>query len=297
MISIPILMFAAVTGCHPVAGNRIVGSDLAAASPAFAAIAPEFVVGNAPQPGARRFIEPDELARIARTASIEGPKFDPVCFERVVEPLDPARVVEAIRKSLALPQAEVQLLDMSRFPAPRGELVFPREAVPQPSTGDSGIWNGYVDYPGGRFSIWANVQVRAPVRRLVAAADLKQGQLVAAGDVRVEDATEFPRRSAALDSAAAAIGQVTRRSIRAGSPLFAADLTQPNDIERGQTVVVEVRSGAAVLKLEATAMSAGRRGDLVALRNAASGKTFQARVEDPGRAVLELVPYESEIPQ
>jgi len=294
---IPILMLAAAVQCHVVTGDRILGSDLAAASPLLASLPPGLTIGNAPQPGARRFFEAEELARIARNSGITGSGFETVCLERLTEPLAPARIIEAMRKTLGVPGAEIEILDQSKFPVPRGELVFPRELLPQPGSGDSAIWNGYVDYSGGRFTVWASVRLRVPAHRVVAVYDLKQGHLVTPEDVRSEEAMEFPPRVASLTSAAAATGQEARRFIRAGTPLLATDLVQPNDIERGQTVTVEVRSGAAVLRMEATAVTAGRRGDTVALRNSTSGKTFQARVEEPGRAVLELLPSETEVPQ
>src|SRR5690349_3436380 len=100
---IPILLFAAAAAaCHPVAGDRIFGSDLAAASPPFAAIAPETVIGNAPLPGARRFFEVGELVRIAQANHLDSSAIVPLCLERETAPLDAASVMAAMRKSLGL---------------------------------------------------------------------------------------------------------------------------------------------------------------------------------------------------
>ena len=127
---------------------------------------------------------------------------------------------------------------------------------------------------------------RVPVRRVVAASDLRMGKPVPAEDVRVEDATDFPRRVAALTEVSKAVGKIPRHPIRAGAPLLANDLDEPNDVDRGQTVLVEVHSGAAVLKLEATAESSGRRGDMVLLRNTSSGRSFRAQVIEKGRVAV-----------
>jgi flagella basal body P-ring formation protein FlgA len=295
---IHILLLAAVAlDCHTVAGDRILGSDLAAASPVFSAIAPDAAIGNAPQPGARRIFEIDELARIVRAQGLTGVPAGSLCFERFAAPLDPVLVHAAIEKSLAIPEAELTILEVSKFAVPRGELVFPREALPQPGTGDSGMWSGYVAYTGGRFPIWASVRIHVKTRHLVAAHDLTPGHPLAPEDVRVEEAADFPRRVLPLDSADAAIGRVVRRSMRAGTPLMALDLTEPEAVERGQTVSVEVRSGAAVLRLEATAEMSGHRGDTISLRNLASGKIFRARIEERGRAIVDLPPSEVEIAQ
>jgi hypothetical protein len=59
------------------------------------------------------------------------------------------------------------------------------------------------------------------------------------------------------------------------------------DVHRGERVSVEVTSGAAVLRLQADAESAGRAGDAVLIRNPESGKIFQARVEGKGKVVVQ----------
>lgn len=295
MIVIPILLALALD-CHPVAGDRIVGSDLAAASAAFTGIPAEVVIGNAPLPGARRFLSVVELSRIARSHSLSEEGLEPICLERVTEPLDPAKALVAMTNSLAIPGAEIQILELSRFPTPPGEVTFPRETLPQPGLNDTAVWKGYVTHSGGRAAIWANVRIAVKSSRVVAAANLQAGHLLSASDVRVEEFSGFPRRAPAMIDKDEAIGRAARRAIRAGAPLFAADLTEPNDIERGQTVRVEVRSGGAFLKLEATAESAGRRGDTIPFRNLSSGKIFRARVQEKGRAVLEF-PSETEVPQ
>jgi flagella basal body P-ring formation protein FlgA len=295
MILIPILLALALD-CHPVAGDRILGSDLAAASAAFAGIPAATIIGNAPLPGARRFLSAVELSRIARANSLSDEGLEPICLERLTEALDPAKAMEAMTKSLAIPDGEIEILELSRFATPRGEVIFPRETLPQPGPNETAIWKGYVSHSAGRAAIWANVRIAVKSQRVVAAANLQAGHLLSAGDVRVEEFSGFPRRTAAMTDVEEAIGRAARRAIRAGAPLFAADLTEPNDVERGQTVRVEVRSGGAVLKLEATAESAGRRGDTIPLRNLSSGKIFRARVQEKGLAVLEF-PSETESPK
>jgi hypothetical protein len=61
----------------------------------------------------------------------------------------------------------------------------------------------------------------------------------------------------------------------------------PAEINRGDLVEVEVRSGAARLLLRARSEADGRVGETIPLRNPSSNKVFQARVEGKGRALLE----------
>jgi flagella basal body P-ring formation protein FlgA len=82
------------------------------------------------------------------------------------------------------------------------------------------------------------------------------------------------------------VGKIPRRPISAGSVISAALLEDPKDVERGQMVEVEVRSGAARLKLEGRAQSAGRTGDAIRVRNLGTGKSFSAHVSAKGQVVL-----------
>jgi hypothetical protein len=61
----------------------------------------------------------------------------------------------------------------------------------------------------------------------------------------------------------------------------------PLEVERGDAVEVEVRSGAALLRFDALAESGGRAGDLVFLRNPESRARFSARVVARGKVVVD----------
>ena len=73
-----------------------------------------------------------------------------------------------------------------------------------------------------------------------------------------------------------------RRRFQAGEPLNASGLTLPNVVERGETVTVEVRDGAAYLRFEAKAENAGRVGDSIDIINPANKRRFRAKVVGKG---------------
>jgi flagella basal body P-ring formation protein FlgA len=281
-----LMLSAAVPECHSLGHGRILGSDLATASALFAAVPPDLVIGNAPLPGARRFFEPAELIRIAKANHLEIADLTPLCFERSTAVLDPELVKAAMRKSLGAVSATIEILAISKYPAPQGELLFPRDSLMQPASGDSAVWNGYVAYDGGRFPVWARLRLTTLQSRLVSVVEMTPGHIVEATDLQVEEANEFPRRLPTITTVEAAVGLVARRAIPAGSVLTATMLEVPNDVVRGQTVMVEVHSGGAVVKVEAKAESAGRRGDTVSVRNATSGMLFRAEVEGKGRVLV-----------
>ena len=65
-----------------------------------------------------------------------------------------------MQKALDDPEARIEILELSRFPVPRGELEFQRATLPV-DTDAPVVWRGMVRYAGGRkFGVWASVKVR-----------------------------------------------------------------------------------------------------------------------------------------
>ncbi len=61
----------------------------------------------------------------------------------------------------------------------------------------------------------------------------------------------------------------------------------PREVERGDAVAVEVRSGSALLKFDGAAESGGKAGDVVSVRNPANGARFRARVVAKGKVLVD----------
>jgi flagella basal body P-ring formation protein FlgA len=276
--------------CHAIDGERITAADLARVLPEFLAVAPEAVIGYAPQPGALRNIEPAELTRFAAAHGLEYHGIETVCFQPALTELDPPRIEASIRESLkgmAISDADLEIVEYSKFRVPSGPLSFPIESLPAYSSQNTAVWNGFVEHEHHRYPVWARVRIAAPQTRVVAVGNLRAGQKLEAGDIRIETVRIFPARAAALQSLSDSVGMLAKRYLPAGAPVNAADLMQPWDVDRGEIVTVEVQSGGATLTLEAEAQASGRQGQSITLRNSTSGKTFRAKITGKGRALLE----------
>ncbi|HPQ16927.1 MAG TPA: flagellar basal body P-ring formation chaperone FlgA [Bryobacteraceae bacterium] len=285
-----ILAAALAAGCISVEGDRIRAADLAAAVPAFAALAPDAELGYTPAPGARRMLSPGEVARMAARHGIALETAPGLCIERAMEHLTEERVLAALRAAVGNPEARIELLDFSRYKVPRGELEFARSGYTPPPEGADVpvVWRGKLKYAGNRsMPVWARVRIGIPGKRLVAAEDLPAGLPIQASQVRVET-TEMPLFAAApTQSVEDVVGRVPKRTIRAGEAVPAGVLEAPLEVERGETVTVKVNSGAAQLSLKAKAVTPGRKGDLIMLRNPDNGRRFQGRVEGQGRVIVD----------
>jgi len=124
--------------------------------------------------------------------------------------------------------------------------------------------------------------------RIIATETLTPGQTIDQRQVRVEQGECFPSVGGPASVPGVSLaGMVPTRLIAAGSEIRPELLTRPNDVNRGDAVRVEVRSGAAHLALVGKAESAGRSGDFITVRNPSSNKTFRARIEDKGQVVVQ----------
>ena len=262
-----------MAACLQVTGTRVLAADLALAAPEFGALPAGTELAHAPAPGARRVLHTAELARLAARQGLKLERATEVCLEHPTAPLEG----EALARAMPLDGARVEVLDFSRLPAPRGRIVFPRQALQR-----SGLWRGYIEYAAGRrFSIWARVKIAARVERAVAKEDLRPGRPVEAAQVRVESSEGFPDPEAA--SLEQVVGRALRRRIPAGRPIPLSALAPARDVQRGELVRVEVASSAARLAFTARAESDAAHGQPVRVRNLESGKVFTARAEGKGR--------------
>ena len=289
LCSLPALA-APAAPCAAAVHDPVTAGDLAALVPAFGPLPPDAPIAPAPAPGARRVLRSFELRSLAKSYSLESASFDDLCFEWPMEPLERDRLLEAMRSALPYPETHIEILNTSLQPVPLGRIEFRREDLGTPAAAGRGpaIWRGNVVYgASGRFSIWARVLVSARLPRIVAVETLRRGKPIAPADVRVEYSESFPLPgdlAAGIDQVS---GRIPARSIAAGSEVHLSQLLAVTDINRGDLVEVEVRSGGTRLAFAARSESQGRSGELVALRNLSSNKVFQARVDGRGKASVD----------
>jgi flagella basal body P-ring formation protein FlgA len=277
---------AQAPSCVAVESERITVHDLAAAAPAFGGAPADAPVGYSPIPGARRIFRAIEIAALAKRYGIALDTPADICFEWLMEPLQQEQVVVAMKKGLATDGAKVEILELSRFPVPRGTLEFSRQQL---ATGQlPAVWRGNVVYAGNRkFAIWARVNITVPVHVVVATQEIKAGQTITPEHVKVESRESAPLNAQVASSLEQVNGKVSRRGYPSGSEIWLPTLNAPRDVDRGDMVDIEVLSGGAKLGLTGKAESAGRTGDLISVRNLTSNKIFQARVSGRNKAVVE----------
>jgi flagella basal body P-ring formation protein FlgA len=79
-----------------------------------------------------------------------------------------------------------------------------------------------------------------------------------------------------------AVGQTSRRSLRAGDVLRSSSLSAPVLVKRGDAVVMVARVEGVEVSTAGEALDAGARGASIRVRNSTSGQTLRMRVTGAG---------------
>lgn len=125
--------------------------------------------------------------------------------------------------------------------------------------------------------------VRARISALVAvtAAPVAANRELTEADVTLErrDISQVRDPIGMLDEA---VGQSSRRSLRAGEVLRASQLVAPIVVKRGEAVVMTARQDGIEVSMAGEALDAGARGAVVRVKNNASGQVVRMRVLGAG---------------
>ncbi|MFN7993817.1 MAG: flagellar basal body P-ring formation chaperone FlgA [Bryobacteraceae bacterium] len=284
-------LWAQASGCLAVEGDRVLAADMSAAWPEFAAVPAETSLCFAPAAGARRVFKAAELGRLAQRYKVAQPSVSEVCFERSMQQLTREDLASAMKQQPGLAGAHIEIEEFSQASVPKGEIVFPLATLPHPAHAEENspvLWRGFVSHGSGRKTpVWAKARISVACKRIVAVEPLTPGRPVEASQLRLEEWQGFPLRDEMPGSVEQISGRLPKHTIPQGAPVTADLLQDAWEVERGESVHIEVHSGAARLSFVARAETPGRRGDVISIRNLKSGRLFSARVESKGKAIVD----------
>ncbi len=285
-----LLIATARAACIEVPSDRIVIGDLIDRLPILRELSGDITVGFAPLPGTERTVSGRELALIAARHGFILRDVPDVCVVRALHSISRGEIQAALSAALAIPDAELEILDFSSQPLPPGRLEFQRSSLNQPPANSPArpvIWRGRLIYDQSRsVAVWARLRIAVNRVVFLAAEDIPAGTVLRDRQIRASSARGFPFEGPALDSASEIIGKVARHNIRAGQTISAAALDEAKDVVRGDIVQVRVIDGSATLSFDGIAATSGKKGDTILVRNSASGRNFRAVVAEKGKAVV-----------
>jgi flagella basal body P-ring formation protein FlgA len=244
-------------------------------------VPPGTTLSLAPAPAAQRVFHVPELRQIAARFHLADIPDNDICVERVMAPLDASKLLAAMQKEL--PAAKVEISEISKQPAPEGDIVFRKTGLRSSALPET-TWFGAIRYaPNREFTIWAKVKVTVRAPRVIALSALPPGKPIEAAQVKLETRDEFPSPQPLAESTEETVGRYPRATIGAGSAIRRDALEAANDVRQGDIVEVDIHSGLAHLKFEARAEGSGAIGETITVRNPTSTKRFQARIAAKGK--------------
>ena len=125
--------------------------------------------------------------------------------------------------------------------------------------------------------------VRARVSAVVAVAAAAVGPSQPLGDDQVAlERRDVTLVNDAIGAPELAVGQSSRRSLRAGEILRSSQLSAPLLVKRGDQVAMVARIEGVEVSMAGESLDAGARGAVVRVRNSGSGQVVRMRVAGAG---------------
>lgn len=209
--------------------------------------------------------------------------------EAAVRSLAASDVLPAMQKALEGSNAEIEILEVSHFPAPVGEIEFSLKDLNPPAkpTGPT-RWRGFVRLEVDRkFAIWAIVKITSERQRVVATERLEVGQPISMGQIREETYRGFPFAKNGWVATKDVIGRAPLRTLSVGHEVSPEVMSDPIIVSSGEELTAKFRVGRLSVRTPVISLGSARAGQRVAVRNIASKKILEARVDSPGLVIVE----------
>ncbi len=132
------------------------------------------------------------------------------------------------------------------------------------------------------WSIYVPVQIRLLKQVVVANNPLPRGHVVTGQDLRLLqiDITDYPRGY--FDEVSKVVGKELKRAVAMNNPIAPAHLRQALAIKRGDEVMIVASSGKVAIRSPGIAMSDGRVGQQIRVKNKSSKRVIKAQVMQKG---------------
>ena len=128
------------------------------------------------------------------------------------------------------------------------------------------------------WKLYVPVSVQRRVSVVVAARTVPRGQPLTAADLEVVKLPAQRAPGRAFAEPGDLLGLMAARTLTPGEPVAPSDLARATLVERGRALRLEASFGGGHVTMAGVALEDGARGEIVAVRNSASGRRVEARV-------------------
>lgn len=244
------------------------------------------ILGPSPRPGSEMVLDAKTLTKVAMAFNLPWrPESgtESISLRREATLIEESRIKSALKEALG--QKGIPGKFDLIFATGSGDIILPES---QPASFDitdltfdlekktfkAGIAAPNATKPLARSEISGSIEqiVSVPVLRET----LSNGSIIGQRDLESIDVPGRQVSSKTILDPQAIIGMTPRRTVVAGTPLAADDLTAPQIIQRGQTVLMVYKSGPLILTAQGKALENGAKGDLVRVVNSSTNRSLQA---------------------
>lgn len=138
------------------------------------------------------------------------------------------------------------------------------------------------------WSIYVPAEVIVKEMVVVAKTDLLRGVQLNAADLELQPRKASSRGQSGATNIAALVGKQLKRSLRKGEKVRLSGLISPTAIKRGDFVSVITSNGSIKVVTRGTAMSAGRVGEQIKVRNNKTERVIKGEITAPGKVKVIL---------
>jgi flagella basal body P-ring formation protein FlgA len=253
-------------------------------------------LGPAPLPGQSLTISAPQLQAIAQQYGIDWPDISDLAqatLTRASHTVSRDDIMPLIVNGLkARGVPDNAAIDISSFSGP----VVAAELANNPQ-----LSNIVYDASHGRFSAFFSITsdsdtqsfradgtVSSRVQVVTARTDLPAGQIIGQADIEVAEVDSRSMPARAIQEPADILGQSTRQSIRAHTPLTSDMTSRVNLIEKGAPIILDVSSSGLHLTASGVALDSGAQGERIHALNPISRMIVVGQIID--RTRIEVTP-------
>jgi flagella basal body P-ring formation protein FlgA len=138
------------------------------------------------------------------------------------------------------------------------------------------------------WSIYVPIDLAIYRQVVIAIKPLGPGSTIGDDDVQLAETDITQPLGEYLTQLDEAVGMSVKRSIAQGRPLVQQQLAPPLMVRRGDTVMINAATSVISVKMSGVALTDGRRGEQIRIKNQGSARVIDARVTGPGQVQAQM---------
>lgn len=138
------------------------------------------------------------------------------------------------------------------------------------------------------WSVYIPVQLQVMRPIVVANRPVARGEILEQSDLSLRRLDSSLLSGAYFHQLDDVVGQQARRTLNANEVIYDHSISAPLVIKRGESVIITAKTGSLLVKMTAIAMSDGRLGEQISVKNSQSKRIVDALVTAPGQVEVVL---------